>query len=163
MTMTAPAPATETAAAIEPYVPDLWLPAAWIVDVDGTVALRAEERGPFDWDKAHLDRPNAPVVEVVRALSAHNRIVFVTGRFEAQRAMTLEWLDRHVTRSTRAPMLLTRADGDLRRDDIVKAELFNEHIRAHFHVKGVLDDRDRVVDMWRAMGLTCLQVADGDF
>ena len=27
----------------------------------------------------------------------------------------------------------------------------------------VLDDRKQVVDMWRSLGLTCLQVADGDF
>jgi hypothetical protein len=27
----------------------------------------------------------------------------------------------------------------------------------------VLDDRDQVVTMWRGLGLTCLQVAPGDF
>jgi hypothetical protein len=27
----------------------------------------------------------------------------------------------------------------------------------------VLDDRDQVVNAWRALGLTVLQVADGDF
>ena len=27
----------------------------------------------------------------------------------------------------------------------------------------VFDDRQQVVDMWRANGLTCFQVAEGDF
>ena len=27
----------------------------------------------------------------------------------------------------------------------------------------VLDDRSQVVKMWRELGLTCLQVADGNF
>ena len=27
----------------------------------------------------------------------------------------------------------------------------------------VFDDRNQVVDMWRKNGLTCFQVADGDF
>ena len=33
----------------------------------------------------------------------------------------------------------------------------------NYNVKFVLDDRNRVVEMWRSLGLTCLQVADGDF
>ena len=30
-------------------------------------------------------------------------------------------------------------------------------------VFAVFDDRQQVVDMWRSNGLTCFQVADGDF
>jgi hypothetical protein len=36
-------------------------------------------------------------------------------------------------------------------------------VRDNFDVQFVLDDRDQVVEMWRAMGLTCLQVAPGNF
>ena len=52
---------------------------------------------------------------------------------------------------------------DKRRDDIVKKELFDENIRGRFNVKFVIDDRNRVVDMWRQIGLTCFQVEEGDF
>ena len=31
------------------------------------------------------------------------------------------------------------------------------------NVFAVFDDRNQVVDMWRSNGLTCFQVADGDF
>ena len=31
------------------------------------------------------------------------------------------------------------------------------------NVAMVFDDRNQVVDMWRQNGLTCFQVADGDF
>ena len=31
------------------------------------------------------------------------------------------------------------------------------------NVAMVFDDRQQVVDMWRQNGLTCFQVADGDF
>jgi hypothetical protein len=31
------------------------------------------------------------------------------------------------------------------------------------NVAMVFDDRQQVVDMWRSNGLTCFQVADGDF
>lgn len=56
-----------------------------------------------------------------------------------------------------------RPAGDHRRDAIVKRELFDLHIRHQYRVTHVLDDRTQVVQMWRALGLTCLQVADGDF
>lgn len=42
-------------------------PKVWLVDIDGTVALRGE-RGPFDWDRVGEDKPNGPVIAVVRAL-----------------------------------------------------------------------------------------------
>lgn len=56
-----------------------------------------------------------------------------------------------------------RPAGDRRRDSIVKAELFDRHVRDQYRVLVVLDDRKQVVEMWRSLGLTCLQVAEGDF
>ena len=59
--------------------------------------------------------------------------------------------------------LWMRAAKDTRGDDVVKAELFDAHIRRRFHVRVVLDDRDRVVALWRRLGLPCWQVDYGDF
>lgn len=42
-------------------------------------------------------------------------------------------------------------------------ELFDRHARDEYRVLVVLDDRKQVVDMWRSLGLTCLQVAEGNF
>ena len=56
-----------------------------------------------------------------------------------------------------------RATGDQRRDSIVKLEIFDQEIRDRYHVIGVFDDRQQVVRMWRALGLTVFQVAEGDF
>ena len=36
-------------------------------------------------------------------------------------------------------------------------------VKDKFNILAVFDDRDRVVDMWRSLGLTCLQVAYGKF
>jgi hypothetical protein len=51
----------------------------------------------------------------------------------------------------------------MRKDAIVKRELFDAHVRGTWNVNFVLDDRQQVVDMWRGLGLVCLQVAPGDF
>lgn len=60
-------------------------------------------------------------------------------------------------------MLLMRPEGDIRKDSIVKREIFENYIRDYYNIQFVLDDRNQVVEMWRSLGLKCLQVAEGDF
>lgn len=143
------------------YEPKPGTPKALLVDIDGTTALMCA-RSPFDETRVHEDRPNLPVIAVIRAMSAAgSAIVFLSGRTDACRTATYEWLLEHV----RVPFqgLYMRPSGDMRKDAIVKRELFDRHIRDSYDVACVLDDRDQVVEMWRALGLTCLQVAAGNF
>jgi hypothetical protein len=56
-----------------------------------------------------------------------------------------------------------RPRGDSRRDSIVKQEIFSDHIRHRWRITGVFDDRQHVVRMWRSLGLTVFQVAEGDY
>lgn len=56
-----------------------------------------------------------------------------------------------------------RPEGNNEKDSIIKRRMFDEYIRGKYYVDFVLDDRNQVVEMWRNMGLTCLQVAEGDF
>jgi len=59
--------------------------------------------------------------------------------------------------------LFMRPDGDFRADNIVKQEIYDTHIKGKHDVLFVMDDRQQVVDMWRRNGLTCFQVAEGNF
>jgi predicted kinase len=149
------------ATAIELYEPKPGTPKAVLVDIDGTTALMAA-RSPFDETRVHEDRPNAPVITVIRALAdAGNAVVFLSGRTDACRAATHQWLLEHVRVPFQA--LHMRPAGDMRKDAIVKRELFDQHVRDRYDVVCVLDDRDQVVAAWRELGLTCLQVAPGNF
>ncbi|MFI5828786.1 AAA family ATPase [Streptomyces sp. NPDC051578] len=146
---------------VEPYTADPALPSAVLCDIDGTLALTGD-RGPYDFTRCGLDLLNEPVR---RALDAFRRahgdvIVLLSGRGEEHRPQTEEWLERH-----RVPYdeLWMRAAGDQRRDDVVKAELFDAHLRHRYAVRVSLDDRDRVVAVWRRMGLPTWQVNYGDF
>ena len=56
-----------------------------------------------------------------------------------------------------------RQDDDYRFDEIIKEEIYTNNIKDNFKVLFVLDDRTKVVNMWRKIGLTCLQVDNGDF
>lgn len=145
-----------------PYTPRLGCPQAWLVDVDGTLALMGD-RSPYDTTRVHEDTPNHAIIELVRSLSdSFFKIVVMSGRDESCRDSTLAWLKKHLG-ERHFSSLLMRPEGDRRKDFIVKGELFDAHVRNEWNVVGVLDDRKQVVDMWRSIGLTCLQVAPGDF
>jgi hypothetical protein len=141
--------------------PSTVLPLAVMVDIDGTLAMRGD-RGPFNFESCSDDLPLAPVVKVVTALLRLDwKIVIVSGREEKFRDVTEEWLDRHLEAYH---ALCMRSNGDFRSDEIVKFEIFESYVRNTFDVQFVLDDRNRVVNMWRnKLGLTCFQVQDGDF
>jgi predicted kinase len=148
----------------EDYLNPSHLPHVVIVDIDGTMALMGD-RSPYDWKAVSQDMPNKPVVDLVRHLLIPGTvIIFLSGRDGSCREETLQWLRSHLPRGyDNRWRLFMRETGDNRRDDIVKREIFDREIRDQYHVKFVLDDRNQVVRMWRALGLPVFQVADGDF
>ncbi len=136
-------------------------PSAVIVDIDGTLAI-ITDRNPYSHHGVLKDKPNVPVIDVARALaSAGHTLVIVSGRSELAREDTELWLARHLGVPFEGPFM--RAADDDRKDAIIKKELYKARIGPIYQVLCVLDDRDQVVRMWRAMGLTCLQVAEGNF
>ena len=153
---TADAPTEE---AWEPWAPTPGLRDAYLVDIDGTVAL-CGDRDIYDGAKAHLDTVNEGVAAIIRMLSRDHLMIFMSGRSDEFREVTEQWL--RVNRFT-VDHLHMRAAGDKRKDSIVKHELFNQHVRGKYNIAGVFDDRNQVVEMWRAIGLTVFQVAEGNF
>lgn len=134
---------------------------AFIFDIDGTLALRVD-RGPFDWRRVGEDVCNSSVVAVVRALELSGaKIVYVSGRPENVRLATEQWIRDHI--GVVGPLFM-RPERDNRSDVEIKREIYLREICPTYEVLGVFDDRSRVVKLWRdELGLTCFQVADGDF
>lgn len=144
-----------------------------VFDIDGTLAnikhrlhhIKGEKK---DWDAFNSmlsgDELNADVAEIyyrfcdLRAINPCPAIV-VTGRFEKYRAETEVWLAKH---GIKPQYLFMRQDGDYRSDDIVKEDIYNTRLK-QANIVFVVDDRERVVKMWRKVGLRCLQVQDGDY
>lgn len=146
--------------AVKPYSGTPGKPVSFLFDLDGTAYHMGDKRGPYDHN-VDVDDPDEIVQEIVGALSLVGYTpIAMSGRVEATRENTEFALNRD---GVPYEHLFMRKDGDMRSDNIVKAELFDEHVRDNFDVKFVLDDRNQVVDMWRSMGLKCLQVEPGDF
>lgn len=138
------------------------LPKAIIVDIDGTVADCTGVRNPYDETKYHLDQPKEDVIRLIRDLHyvCGYKVIFVSGRHEDHMNVTEEWLYEHV----KVPIegLFMRYERGTE-DSVIKAELFDRHIRGRYNNVCVFDDRDRVVEMWRSLGLLTNQVQKGEF
>jgi len=134
---------------------------AIIVDLDGTLALMGD-RDPFDYARCGEDVLNEPVHLVVQAYHQQYQrdIIIVSGREDTCRKQTLRWLQRWGIPHT---ALYMRKARDYRKDTIVKREIYRARIEPEYAIDFVLDDRNQVVEMWRELGLTCFQVAYGDF
>ena len=137
------------------------------------------------------DIPNELVANVMSDLNTYNNaIFFLTGRSEAQRDITINQIEkcgyRHQDQCADLrpkddyerlyysgghydQILLMRPDDDYRPDAELKSELFTKLDLVYSDTKIIsdttiiFDDRQSVVDMWRARGLTCFQVTKGDF
>jgi hypothetical protein len=121
------------------------------------------------FDACDKDTPIEPVLELLRAVhgdewDSHN-LLWATGRPERVREKTSKWLEAHAPHIPRLvqPKLYMRATGDHRPDHVVKRELLAQMRADGFDPKLAIDDRQQVVDMWRAEGLICAQVAKGDY
>ncbi len=142
-----PAPPT-----YDPNIPD-----AVLIDLDGTLAI-VTDRSPYDAEKCEQDLVNEVVRDVMINTKAY--VILVSGRSELHRPQTERWLMKNAINYSH---LFMRAEGDFRNDAIVKREIYERHIAGQYNVKFTIDDRRSVVAVWRSLGLTCLQVAEGDY
>lgn len=138
------------------------LPSAIIVDLDGTLALMGD-RGPYEQYRVYEDTVNPGVFPIVSSFMQNPfcQVIFATGREEDCRSETVRWLKDKCGFDSDNYLLYMKADKDSRKDTVTKAEIFNEKIKGKYNVLFCLDDRWRVTQMWRELGLTCLQVEDG--
>lgn len=143
----------------------------YVFDLDGTIALIEHRlchiKGPVkDWKSFFAaciyDTPNEPVVAVLQALHQRNAEIWVvSGRSDEVRDNTVNWLFRYFIP---VDYLFMRTAGDHQPDTDLKASwLATLAEKDRKRIAAVFDDRKRLVDMWRAAGLVCFQVAAGEF
>jgi phosphoglycolate phosphatase-like HAD superfamily hydrolase len=163
-----------------------------IFDLDGTLAnidARREKAtdilGKMDWDEffdpdnvLNLDEPNDPVIKMAQLFKKDGfKIVIFSGRNDRSFDSTKQWLNQN---DVPFDLLIMRPDKfkenswpiaegnpatkEMRfmPDEILKKEMLDTFVDIN-DVFLVVDDRDKVVKMWRDLGLNTFQVAPGDF
>jgi len=144
-----------------PIKQDRSLPSAYIFDIDGTVALM-NGRSPYKYDRVSEDLPNEPVVKILHLIQDYwYKIIYVSWRPDNCKNDTLDWLfnNAYVTLATSLHM---RKTWDKRPDTEVKREILEE-LTKEYYIEWVFEDRTRCVQMYRESGMTCFQVAEGNF
>lgn len=150
-----------------------------IFDLDGTLAdIELRRKKAMQGDKMNwgvffdprniaLDRPNEDIVYLYHqmAMTAGVNVVIFSGRSDITQEATNKWFREY---QILPPYLMRmRKDGDYSDDREIKTkwleELLEEEKISMEDIIFVVDDRNKVVKMWRELGLTCLQVAEGDF
>ncbi len=144
----------------------------FIFDLDGTLANCEHRKHLIEdpspkWDEFYLacdkDTPNIAVVTIFNLLMQHCDIWIFSGRSDIARHKTEVWL-RENTPFFIGMTLVMREHGDSTPDDQLKKKWYNNMlIDDQKRLVAIFDDRDKVVTMWRSLGLTCLQVAPGNF
>lgn len=118
-----------------------------------------------NWPLFYKGVENDPVIEpisrLVRILTNEYDILVVSGRPTDDAGLGTDQFLRNRGWYANVKHLFMRQGGDYRPDFIIKEEILE--CLPKERIKYVLDDRQQVVDMWRKNGLTCLQVADGQF
>ena len=128
-----------------------------VIDIDGTVA-ELYARGPYEWDKVSRDLPRTAVIQTLIGLITTFQLVpvFVSGRDEVCRHETFIWLKKQFNQFQDfdyAPLLFMRPTGDMRRDSIVKREIYETEIKDAWNIKMIFDDRPQVIrECWQVLG-----------
>ena len=146
-----------------------------IFDLDGTLALIDKRRelstkpnGKIDFSKLHdptlikHDIPNIPVIKMAQLFAEDGfTIIIFSGRSDKTILTTKSWLSRNRIPFQKLVMRDSKTN-HFTPDDILKKDMLDKHVDIN-DVFLVVDDRDKVVKMWRSLGLNVFQVADGDF
>lgn len=130
------------------YTPNTRKPSAVIFDIDGTLA-KMVDRGPFEWDKVDNDIVHEEIAEMLFMMNFRSYyIILLSGRDSVCRKKTEQWLRDE---GIKYDELYMRKEGDMRKDAIIKEELFWEHVADRYNVVTVVDDRPQMIRLWHEL------------
>ena len=144
-----------------------------IFDLDGTLALVDKRReiakkpnGKINFDIFYdpqyieLDEPNSFVIELAKMYKRDGyEIVIVSGRSDRTKEATERWLEKY---GILYDQMIMRKRKNFTPDNELKERWLEKYLDRD-DIRVVVDDRQRVVDMWRRNGLNVFQVENGNF
>ncbi len=92
-----------------------------------------------------------------------HRIVILSGRSKVTKDATRDWLKQFDVPFDVLKMRPDNKEFKFMPDDQLKKLWLDQLFPNTDDVMCVFDDRDKVVKMWRDNGISCFQVADGNF
>lgn len=155
---------------------------AVIFDIDGVLAKKSPDREHREYDKVDLDLPVDINLKIVNFFGTSyqadraDKIIFITGRKELCRDKTAKWLLSNFQKVAKrksfntyeyyinaydfehSTLLFMRDDKDRRPSDVLKKEIYENHIKDKYDVVAVFEDDPKNVKMFRDLGLFVFDV-----
>ncbi len=128
-----------------------------IFDIDGTLA-HMNKRSPFEWMRVDEDTADELLfISMIAFFDSGYKIIIMSGRDSVCRDITKSWLIENAIKygancGFKFDLHMRNAD-DMRKDTIVKEELFFAHVDGNYKVKAVFDDRPVVCRTWMDLSL----------
>ena len=145
-----------------------------VFDIDGTLSdpshrLKHIAGEKKDWDKFYSEvEKDSPIYPMLQLFDVYKlatfpqfKVVCITGRPERTREATLNWFKRYAEHLP--DEIYMRKDHDYRSDVEVKKEWIKKLHEQDQEAWIAFEDRDRVVKMYRDLGIQCCQVAEGKY
>ena len=139
-----------------------------LVDIDSTLCFNTSGRMFFGTDEAELILTDTPCWQTIYLVQKfiddmQCKVFFITGRMNIPiiKENTLKWLNTYFNGGITEDMLIMRSKDNYTSTDVCKKDLYETHIKGKYNVIFVIDDTQKVVDMWRKEGLVCLQPNNG--
>ena len=143
-----------------------------LCDLDGTLCdithrlHHLSGKAKKDWHGFFSDIPgDTPRYEVMDMLrqykAAGHEVIFVSARPEQYRDVTEEWIGKAFNWERMHETLIMRKDRDSRDDTLVKQEIYDTYFKNQYPIEVVIDDRPKVIRMWRSNGLNVIDVGPG--
>lgn len=145
-----------------------------VFDIDGTLAdlshrIKYLEGEKKDWDSFYGRVDEDGVIEEIAQIfvcyvcwmTPSNKVICITGRPERTREATLKWFKEKI--GFVPDELYMRKDRDWRPDVEIKKEWVEKLQKQGYEFQLAFEDRDRVVKMYRDLGIKCCQVAEGAY
>lgn len=144
----------------------------YIFDLDGTLSdadhrrpILDDHSNPHRWaqfyDACDRDEPRVGAIHTFKELVLRNDCWIWSGRTDRVRQKTEDWLLRYGVFPHDMKM---RSEGDNTPDDVLKKTWYDAlPLEDKARLVATFDDRDRMVKMWRDLGIQCYQVNYGNF
>jgi hypothetical protein len=143
----------------QPLVQDATLPKAVVFDNDGTISIIHGGRSAYNASTCDEDLPHPHVIEALKLYAnAGYKIFFVSGREEKDREPTKRFYQKHFPEIEYE--LFMRPTGDMRKDVLIKQEIYNNHLKDKVYIAAWFDDRLQIVKWLYEDGFPVFRVND---
>jgi hypothetical protein len=145
----------------------------YIFDLDGTIADCEHRRhlisgNKKDWrsfyESCCMDKPIFQVIGIAKSLfNTGNELWLFSARDDMVIQRTKDWLNENGLMHLFSRMRFRKHGDDTPDEQLKRLWLIEMNKPTRDRLVAVFDDRKRVVDMWRANGIFCFQVAEGNY